>query len=329
MGTKKISQLTPITNPSLTGVTLYDNGTTTYKLSLDTLGQTIVDSQSHNFTGSQVISGSLNVTNAVTASAFVGDGNGLTNLPFTLSGATPHVAYFNTPTSVTSSENFHSMRDGNTLALGTTAYNTLSPERLMVDNGANYNIATFQSSQANSYAEVNIRNFNHGNDASADLVLWNDVATESSSFVDLGINSSNNDGSTGGVGYGGDGYLYNFANDLYVGSFGYTSHGHTHIFGGGHFKRPGISVFGDRTIGFNINVIDTGSLETIPSSVHGYLYQFSGSVYLQNNLSVDGHVILSQVSQSLNFTNDTDAANGGVPLGGLYRNGNQIMIRLV
>ena len=40
-------------------------------------------------------------------------------------------------------------------------------------------------------------------------------------------------------------------------------------------------------------------------------------------------VILSQVSSSLNFVNDTTAAAGGVPLGGLYRNGNVIQIRLV
>ncbi len=40
-------------------------------------------------------------------------------------------------------------------------------------------------------------------------------------------------------------------------------------------------------------------------------------------------VILSQVSSSLNFVNDTAAAAGGVPLGGLYRNGNAIQIRLV
>ena len=40
-------------------------------------------------------------------------------------------------------------------------------------------------------------------------------------------------------------------------------------------------------------------------------------------------VILSQVSSSLNFVDDTAAATGGVPLGGLYRNGNAIQIRLV
>jgi uncharacterized protein YuzE len=43
----------------------------------------------------------------------------------------------------------------------------------------------------------------------------------------------------------------------------------------------------------------------------------------------NGYVVLTQVSQSLNFVDDTAAAAGGVPLGGLYRNGNFIVIRIV
>lgn len=50
---------------------------------------------------------------------------------------------------------------------------------------------------------------------------------------------------------------------------------------------------------------------------------FSGSQTL-----VGGNVILTQVSRSLNFVDDTAAAAGGVPLGGLYRSGNFILIRL-
>ncbi len=41
-----------------------------------------------------------------------------------------------------------------------------------------------------------------------------------------------------------------------------------------------------------------------------------------------GAVVLTKVSESLNVTNDTNAADGGVPLGGLYRNGNDIKIRI-
>ncbi len=39
-------------------------------------------------------------------------------------------------------------------------------------------------------------------------------------------------------------------------------------------------------------------------------------------------IVLSQVSSSLNFANDVDAAIGGVPLGGLYRSGSFVLIRL-
>ena len=55
----------------------------------------------------------------------------------------------------------------------------------------------------------------------------------------------------------------------------------------------------------------------------------SGSTTLSGSLTQNsGFVVLTQVSQSLNFADDTAAATGGVPLGGLYRNGNFIMIRL-
>jgi len=43
----------------------------------------------------------------------------------------------------------------------------------------------------------------------------------------------------------------------------------------------------------------------------------------------NGQMILLQVSASLDFANDAAAAAGGVPLGGLYRNGNTISIRIV
>jgi hypothetical protein len=52
----------------------------------------------------------------------------------------------------------------------------------------------------------------------------------------------------------------------------------------------------------------------------------STSSYL--NPITSGYVVLTQVSQSLNFVDDAAASASGVPLGGLYRNGNFIMIRL-
>lgn len=67
-------------------------------------------------------------------------------------------------------------------------------------------------------------------------------------------------------------------------------------------------------------IMRTGSadLEVFKPMVNNY------DVTIQNT----AQLVLSHVSQSLNFANDTAAAAGGVPLGGVYRNGNFIMIRL-
>ena len=70
----------------------------------------------------------------------------------------------------------------------------------------------------------------------------------------------------------------------------------------------------------------TGSANTFYGNqiVTGSLNVSGSSHTIQN-----GYVILQQVSQSLNFVDDTAAAAGNVPLGGLYRNGNFIVIRIV
>ena len=52
------------------------------------------------------------------------------------------------------------------------------------------------------------------------------------------------------------------------------------------------------------------------------------NTYLKGTLNITT-AILSEVSASLNFNNDTQAAAGGVPLGGLYRHGSVIHIRIV
>jgi hypothetical protein len=46
------------------------------------------------------------------------------------------------------------------------------------------------------------------------------------------------------------------------------------------------------------------------------------------NPITNSYVVLTQVSASLNFADDASAAAGGVPLGGLYRNGNFILVRI-
>ena len=59
MASKKISELSSSLAPPLSGVTTVVHGGTTYKSTLSTLRQTLVDSGSHSFTGSQIINGDI------------------------------------------------------------------------------------------------------------------------------------------------------------------------------------------------------------------------------------------------------------------------------
>ena len=76
----------------------------------------------------------------------------------------------------------------------------------------------------------------------------------------------------------------------------------------------------NRKTGF---LIDSGSNTFVEGSLN-----VSGSTALTGSLAVSSFTTLASVSSSLDFADDTAAAAGGVPLGGLYRNGNFVMIRL-
>jgi hypothetical protein len=109
----------------------------------------------------------------------------------------------------------------------------------------------------------------------------------------------------------------------------------------------GSNVFvGDQTITGSLNV--SGSIIGSISATNGivsssqqiqnyntFAVTASNNTYYGENTftnkvtHTNGYVVLTQVSQSLNFVDDTAASAGGVPLGGLYRNGNFIVIRIV
>lgn len=73
-------------------------------------------------------------------------------------------------------------------------------------------------------------------------------------------------------------------------------------------------------------------------------HDFTGSLNLTGSGTIEGNLVfdttgtaitvtqgliyLPEVSQSTSYSNDTAAASGGVPLGGVYRNGNILQIRL-
>jgi hypothetical protein len=85
------------------------------------------------------------------------------------------------------------------------------------------------------------------------------------------------------------------------------------------------------TINRNPNTIVLSGSLVVDSNNPTTIHQITGSLNVTGSSHTiqNGYVVLSQVSASLNFVDDVAAASGGVPLGGLYRNGNFIVIRIV
>jgi hypothetical protein len=77
-----------------------------------------------------------------------------------------------------------------------------------------------------------------------------------------------------------------------------------------------------------LSTLNDVQLSTLPT---GSLLYSSGSVWKNtDNIKIqNGYVVLSQVSASYNYANDSAAASAGVPLGGLYHTSGSIKIRLV
>jgi hypothetical protein len=78
------------------------------------------------------------------------------------------------------------------------------------------------------------------------------------------------------------------------------------------------------------NTLRSENLATIGSNTFTGNQTISGSLILSGSLTVQrSTAILSQVSESFNFVDDTTASGSGIPLGGLYHTSGTIKIRLV
>ena len=104
------------------------------------------------------------------------------------------------------------------------------------------------------------------------------------------------------------------------------------VSGSGRFTNS-LSITGSAQITGSLRVSGSisasGSIGVAVFSSNADSLVISGSLNLTGSFTQVGYQILTAVSQSFNYANDAAAAAGGIPLGGLYRNGNAIQIRLV
>lgn len=76
------------------------------------------------------------------------------------------------------------------------------------------------TSSVNGYTQVNIRNTSTGNNASSDLILTADTGTDTTNFVDLGVNNSGFSAGTWTINGPTDAYLYTSDTNLAIGVAG-------------------------------------------------------------------------------------------------------------
>ncbi|MEO8149673.1 MAG: hypothetical protein ABI723_18690 [Bacteroidia bacterium] len=105
------------------------------------------------------------------------------------------------------------------VGIGSTAFDLINPERLLVDYGTTTSttIATFRGS-INDYFQINLQNTNDGTSASTDFVATADNGTDSTYYIDMGINSSVYAPGVENFGGPNDGYVYSSSRNLLIGT---------------------------------------------------------------------------------------------------------------
>ena len=105
------------------------------------------------------------------------------------------------------------------VGIGSTNFDPVDKQKLLVDYGVTTsdNIATFRGS-ASDFMQVEVQNTSNSNVASSDFVASNDIGTDTSNYIDMGINSSTYAPGVENFGGPNDGYLYTYSRNLLIGT---------------------------------------------------------------------------------------------------------------
>ena len=143
-------------------------------------------------------------------------GTGTSGGSSNITGSQFFLPVFNSTSSLITSSIFQS--GSFTSIRGTTPLNPTNPDILFISGaGVNtYNLLSAHSN-INSYAQINVRNFSAGLTASADIVATNNIGTEDSYYINMGINGDGYN-IVDGIGDQNDAYLYSTGENLLIGN---------------------------------------------------------------------------------------------------------------
>ena len=106
------------------------------------------------------------------------------------------------------------------VGIGTDVFDANNAEKLVINAGNTNSVnAIYAKGAIDNYFQFNIRNTSAGTQATSDIVATANNGTETSNFIDLGINGGNYTYANGNpieTGKGNDGYLISSGNDFYL-----------------------------------------------------------------------------------------------------------------
>lgn len=115
---------------------------------------------------------------------------------------------------------FTLQQTGGYVGIGSNTFDATNPEKLLVDCGTTTSVnAIYAKGIINSYFQFNIRNMSNGTQASSDVVMTADNGTETTNFMDVGINGSGyvyTEGNPILTGRANDCYILASGRDLYI-----------------------------------------------------------------------------------------------------------------
>lgn len=127
-----------------------------------------------------IVSGAVTTTNTWSIN---GNTNGATKILGTLDN-------FDFPIYTNNAERMRVSAAGN-VAIGATSFDATNPEKLLVNAGITTSVnAIYAKGSINSYFQINIMNQGNGAKASTDIVATANNGTETTNFIDMGINGS-------------------------------------------------------------------------------------------------------------------------------------------
>jgi hypothetical protein len=195
-----------------------------------------------------------------------------------------------------------------TITINGDGYDETNPDALRIypPTDATYNMVTILG-DIDYYSQLVMKNANSGTTASADIVATNDIGTETSYYVDMGINSSAHvPDYSYGAGEANDTYLLSVANNHYMGS---SNNGTIIIFTGPNFD--GYS---------NAKII------LRPNNEHDLIGNttISGNTTNIGNFSVAGGTV--NFGEVIEASDNSDAILSGLTIGDVYRTGDFLKI---